>query len=940
MHRFSKTIMAGLITGGALLALPALAQLSSATIRGLITQSGAPAKTPVQILATNKATGITYKATTQGDGSYVMLGLAPGSYNLSVVGSKEAAQEVTVQIGETASIDLALSVGADAATLDRVQVVGSLQRKDVKTSEVGTSVSRQQIESLPQVTRNFLAFADMAPGVRFVVDTVSGNSKMQSGAQSADHVNVFIDGVSQKNYVTTGGVSGQDSSRGNPFPQAAIAEYKVISQNYKAEFDQVSSAAIIAVSKSGTNELHGEVFLDHTGSSLTKMDPFQEKQAAGGIPRPDFGQNQYGFSLGGAIVPDKIHYFLSYEAKDNTDPRQYTFQNSAGIANAGFFSALKAAEEGATTRTFKEDLLFGKIDWQLSDDQHLEMTAKYRAEKDVGLPYNWSLSGISNTTDRSNDETRLDIKHVLTRDNWLNEAHLGYESSSWTPHPTNDSPLIEYKTTGWADIVWAGGGKDLQTKGQTGTLLQDDLTYTGYATHTIKTGFKYKMTSFDLSGTQNAVVDMARFIQPDGSVNQTLNPDVVFSPATAPIQTTFKNNQFGIYLQDDWQVSKQLELNLGVRWDYEDNMLNNDYVMPADRVAALHSVDTRAGAAPGQTYAQSLAKGGINIDDYIGTGNRKAFTGAIQPRVGFSYDLKGDKESVVFAGWGRAYDRTIANSTLDELAKNLAANGEIWGIKNDVKMPYTDQFSIGLRQKLADWNGEIAYTHSQQFNQFVLFEGNRDPNGGFGGSGPADPLWGSVPGYGNLILGDFSGKTRTQTLFLKADKPYSKRSGWGATFAYTNSLGETTNPEGGSTDLFSMTSGPGGKFAGTVLHPSNDVERHRIVATGSADIPYGLLLSGKLTWGSGMNYTAMTCAPACAWGPATQDSTRQVDVGLSKDVAMPGNSKIVLRADVINLFNASNWGSYSRFPWDATYQQPTGMSGPMRTIKLGMKYVF
>jgi hypothetical protein len=101
-----------------------------------------------------------------------------------------------------------------------------------------------------------------------------------------------------------------------------------------------------------------------------------------------------------------------------------------------------------------------------------------------------------------------------------------------------------------------------------------------------------------------------------------------------------------------------------------------------------------------------------------------------------------------------------------------------------------------------------------------------------------------------------------------------------------------------------------------------------------------LLLSGKLTWGSGMNYTAMTCAPACAWGPATQDSTRQVDVGLSKDVAMPGNSKIVLRADVINLFNASNWGSYSRFPWDATYQQPTGMSGPMRTIKLGMKYVF
>src|ERR1035437_1293785 len=180
LNRFSKTIIAGLITGGAMLAQPALAQLSSATIRGQITQGGAPATTQVQIVATNKASGVAHKAMMQADGSYVLLGLPPGSYALSVVGSKESAQDVTVQIGETASIDLAVSAGS-GATLDRVVVVGTLQRKDVKTSEVGTSVSPKQMDSLPQITRNFMSFADLAPGVRFETDPVSGYTKMQSG---------------------------------------------------------------------------------------------------------------------------------------------------------------------------------------------------------------------------------------------------------------------------------------------------------------------------------------------------------------------------------------------------------------------------------------------------------------------------------------------------------------------------------------------------------------------------------------------------------------------------------------------------------------------------------------------------------------------------------------------------------------------------------------
>src|SRR3546814_1717743 len=89
-------------------------------------------------------------------------------------------------------------------------------------------------------------------------------------------VNIFIDGVGQKDYVLKNGITGQDSTQGNPFPQLAIGEYRVISSNYKAEFDQVSSVAITAVTRSGTNEFHGEAFIDYTDQSMRAATPLEK----------------------------------------------------------------------------------------------------------------------------------------------------------------------------------------------------------------------------------------------------------------------------------------------------------------------------------------------------------------------------------------------------------------------------------------------------------------------------------------------------------------------------------------------------------------------------------------------------------------------------------------------------------------------------------------
>ncbi len=151
-------------------------------------------------------------------------------------------------------------------------VVTGRRLNEVKTSEVGTVVSQHQIETVPQMTRNFLEFADTVPGVVFKVDA-KGRTSISGGAQGKNGVNLYIDGVGQKGYVRSA-ISGQTGdTQGNPFPQLAIGEYKVITSNYKAEYDQISSAAITAITRSGTNNFEGQAFGTYTADNWRARTP-------------------------------------------------------------------------------------------------------------------------------------------------------------------------------------------------------------------------------------------------------------------------------------------------------------------------------------------------------------------------------------------------------------------------------------------------------------------------------------------------------------------------------------------------------------------------------------------------------------------------------------------------------------------------------------------
>ena len=968
----------------ALTAPAVMAQSTSATLRGVVTADAAPAADAV-ITATNLANGYTSRATANANGTYILAGLQPGTYRIDVsAGGKTSSRNVTLAVGQTASLNLPVGAAAPAATtLDAVVVQGAALQ-ETKTSEIATYVSTKQIDALPQGNRNFLAFADTVPGVVFSTDANNGSSKLTSGAQNSNGVNVFIDGVGQKNYVVKGGITGQDSSIGNPFPQLAIAEYKVITSNYKAEYDQVSSAVVSAVTKSGSNEFHGNVFYDFTNQGL-RLPTLREKDNDNKL---DSEEVQYGLAVGGPIIKDKAHFFFSYEHKNIDRPAQMSLGQN--FTPDDLPADLAALANQTTSSPFEEDLYFAKIDWVPSDNHLLEFTAKYRTEDDIG-----NLGGQNTSTygtTKTGDETRLDFRWQYSAESYLNDAHLTYEDASFGPRPLTIGPgsIITNGFDAGRGIINLGGGRDYQDKGQSGWSIKDDITFfdIGGGAHKIKAGFKYKMV--DINAFEQQPYNAQYFYNINSSL--TTPYQVQFGSPVGGVDRdiTSKNKQFGIYIQDDWDVNDNLQLNMGVRWDYEQSPGYFDYVTPAGLAAALRAWPNLH--APNVDY---------DIENYISDGsNREAFKGAFAPRFGFSYDINADQRHVIFGGVGRSYDRNLwdyialeqSKSTfptynyrfnvpgstctvgvnnclawnpsyfdqanLDALVvanKNLGA--EVNLIDNDLKTPYSDQISIGMRNAFKlwgnDWNSSVTISHVESHDGIVFALGNRYPGGTFRDPNCVGATWGCqpwgfpIPGYGTLIIATNGIETENNSLGVQLEKLYSEDSRWGFTMAYT--FNDATENRGNAYNSDEHYSFDYPNLDDVNITRSLGLARHRMVATAIWGTATGLTLSTKLTLASPTPREALNCHDVpdfnhCFFDPFTPGNAigyKQWDVAIQKEWSTFGDTKFRVRADIINLMNWYNFTDYDTWRGGPTDTNPNygsrngnGTAYPPRTVKL------
>lgn len=714
----------------------AFADITSASIKGVILNQGVTAGAGTEIKLVNVDTGFTKSALSNENGRYRVSGLKPGRYKLFVDGV-EKGDIITVNVGDSKAMDVVNDVkefgdaDEDTTDIEVVTVIGAVSVLDI-TSEVGTHVSLEQINRMPQISRNFLAFADMAPGVNVSGDGTD-NISISGGAQTSSSINVFIDGVSQKDYVLTGGVSGQDSSRGNPFPQAAIGQYKILTSNYKAELDEVASVGIIAATKSGGNEFHGGITLDYTDSDMRAANPTEQREGS----KAQSSQKQISLWASGPIIEDKLHFLATYERKSNEDQRIIDIAGKPKdmLVNHYLPESLEQeiySELGSVTAPFEQDLFFVKLDWLIDDQQDFSVSVKYRDETEItGIGGN---NSYGTGTNKTNDDLRVTLKHNYYNDSFENEFTLAYEDTQWSPAAIQDGKLgnIYEMANGKlveGSIFTTGGGPDFQNKGQQGWTIQNDLTFADFALageHTVKIGFKYKQIELNAieQNPKNPQVHFAvdvTGIDTTFLASERINPlpyQIVYGqPLTTSSGETLRpnavseNEQLSLYIQDDWQVTDRLELNLGVRWNYEKTPIYLDYKTPGDVLTAIKggldsdgnvvepwaSIDYFAegrenyvlefnpeivapiaddfgtpeefASALGvydqdvmdrSAHIDSIAIAAYDIDDYISDGSqRKATKGNLAPRLGFSYALNDYRTHVIYGGFGRSYDRTI-----------------------------------------------------------------------------------------------------------------------------------------------------------------------------------------------------------------------------------------------------------------------------------------
>lgn len=963
-RRFERTLLCCALASCMALAAPvALAQSTGATIRGQVSADSVPA-TDATVTATNVDTGLT-RTVNVSNGTYSLAGLPPGTYKVDVTtNGQSSSRNVTVQVAQVATLNLSVggvaetAAGAEATNLDTVTVTAPAL-VETKTSEIATYVTNKQITALPQGTRNFLAFADIVPGVTFSTGN-DGSTSLRSGAQASAAVNVFIDGVGQKDYVLKGGVTGQDSSRGNPFPQLGIAEYKVITSNYKAEYDQLSSAGITAVTRSGTNEFHGDFFWDQTNDSWQAKTVREEN----GEPKPDSKEEQYGVALGGPIIQDQMHFFVAYEAKEYNSPRPVTPGRNFGFEDLP--AQFQDAARELIVAPFQEDLYFGKLSWTPGDDHLLELTLKRRDEDELTNVGNGPNTASFGTL-KTGEETRVDLRYQLSAQDWINDAHVTYEDASFAPRPQSPD-LNGYRlyvpregeegdnNPEMEGVLNLGGGGDFQNKGQKGYSFQNDFTYFGFEGHAIKAGIKYK--KIDISASeQNPYSPQFRYdVTRDLSVPYFV--EFTASGNDNPTSVESDSTQLGLYIQDDWDVTDRLQLNLGLRWDYEQTPSYEDHVTPATLVGAL------------QGYGNiQNANVDYDINDYISTGReREASKDAFQPRLGFSYDLAGDERHVIFGGAGRSYNRNQFDflsyeqyrlafqrynfyfntpghncnaepvqspcidfdpSLLDpDALAGLIVPGENFGaevflINNDLKTPYSDQFSIGMRNTFGmfghDWNSSATLLHVVSKDGISVAIGNRREDGSFY---PPGVSFGSSPGadlplYSRFFLMDNGVETRLNSLLLALDKPYTSDSAWGVTFAYTYSEAKDNRGTDMFENVFDYPNLEYARFLGTV-----GVPRHRFVGTGIVDF-WGMTASAKLTLESSSGNRGTDCFDG--FDPGGCDNAirrtyyfddkdyRQLDVALQKEWDTGGGVKLRVRGDVLNVTNERNYTDFGDF---------------------------
>ncbi|MCS7181707.1 MAG: TonB-dependent receptor [Thermoanaerobaculum sp.] len=936
------------------LAPPAWGQVTTATLTGKVVDEKGDALPGATVEAVNVASGFVFRVVSREDGSFTLANLPPGTYKVTVSLGNLPPQSETLELLLGHSSTVTFRLATEALFTEEVVVIGS-RVVDTRSPEIATSITPEQLLFLPQRERNFINFAALAPGV-YVDPREDSNRYFRGAAGSAKQVNAFVDGLSYKNDLMEGGAFMQDASRGNPFPQNAVQEFQVLTQNYKAEYEKSASAVITAVTKSGGNVLAGDFFYSYQNKDMVTLDRLSKER---GFSKPDYKRQLAGLSLGGPFIKDKLHFFLSYEA-NRQDRFNQVFRgpqwDSARVP-AALKQRLSQYPVGNIKAPFASDLYFGKLTWQPSLGATVDLSL-YSRDEDERRGFGGQRVEEGAERFRISTDALVAKWSSLWGQSHFNELTLTHQEMRWFPSALG-SPTPRQNYIGLLDV----GSKDAsQDFTQKRLGIREDLSsyFSWRGDHATKLGISANFMDYRIVKTlfPNAYYEYREA--------ESWQYPVLARLGFGDPKLSFSNNQFGLYAQDDWRITPSLTISLGLRWDYESNMLNNDWETPAALLAAMRTAC--------KTYSQPV--GGKNrwcLTDFLDfkrfttDGNqRDPYKGMIQPRLGFSWDASGKGTTVIYGGWGKYYDRIALNDIFDEkyrhtykiytfcfvpgacsspiawrpeyatpqglrqiIASGQAPGPEVFLVANDMKPPRSDQWTLGVRHQLGRWLVGASYAGVRTYNLMAWVFADLPPGTSF------NDRWSGqvpIPGYARAFKTSTARKTKYDAFYLTLDRPFTADSKWGANIAYTYGKAEAFGP-GTDGVIFALD------YTGPETfdwHPADYDERHRLVASGTVALPLGLRLSSILTLGSGTPFTIYDASRGwnnfrVRFGAGRFEKRsflgikewvyRSVDLRLDWETPLFAGVRLGLSGEAFNVFNFVNEGCPG---WGTGFIPPAG----------------
>ena len=608
------------VLGMTLAACPLFAQQTTGTITGRVIDPQGIAVPGATLTSTSTATGLVRTDVSDDQGMYRLTALPVGTYDLVAELSgftRIERQGLVVNVSETTSLNLTLRVAQVAET---ITVVGDTPLIPTTSSSIGQVVDLARIERLPLNGRQFANLAATVPGV--------GIGFHSDPTKSTEYTPQISGGNGRNvNYIVDGGDNNDDTVGGllQLYPLEAIQQFNVITQRFDAQYGRSDGGVLNVVTKAGTNDTRGSWFTLFRDTALNARTMTERLSK---LEKQDYRRYQYGGSLGGPIVENRVHYFAAFERT-----QQDTTQT---VDTLGLFPS----ENGTFRTPVRQNLFTGKLTANIRDRHYL--AGRYSRDTN-SQPNGPALRAAPSTWSRS----RNTFNSANVNDNWvigrtkLNEFVFQFANFQNVIPGSSARPYLSFPN----GVTTGSNPNAPQSTEQDKWQFRDDISWTSTGgaglAHNFKTGVNWVHEPHLFISTTSGV--SGYYTMGGNDVNGPVQQVQVIGGAA---QVNIPLDFYSVYLQDDWRATNRLTLNLGVRWDYVTNMPLNQDRNPNFQVM-------QAAGAAGR-FA------GTVLDDF--GKSPRTDTNNIQPRLGFAFDVRGDAHDVVRGGWGTYTDFAYTNS--------------------------------------------------------------------------------------------------------------------------------------------------------------------------------------------------------------------------------------------------------------------------------------